>query len=440
MRSAMARGYQEQATAYNNIDGVLPDGRVRRNGAIISADDASRTQIDRARNQTLERQTGANPANQVGARAPVMADAVEPANAMGFTDPNRYRGNNRQLNVQRAKADGQFGSLQTKFNTLNQGKMSMDDQGVIVPSAPAAAPAPVATKQPQAEAAKGNSVPAAAPPYELTYQKANGRFYGETKAGQGQEFATLQEAQNFSRGGGTPPAATGMSAEAQAADHARFERPISSFTPAQQQVMQQPNGRSAGSGFGENPQSASTSVTTPAPAAPTNAHRYYDANSGTWKTSDLAIGQQPGLVRFLTPEVADARKAAGVPGYGLPSAPAPVITPAPPPSMSSAPTIYTGETGQMSPSAPSPVRAATAPVMQPPAPTIYTGEQGQMTPAATPQNSVRQSSPIQASNARQSNRPVSLSQLDTPAASTGGIEEFPRLSSSGSHRPRATLS
>ena len=69
-----------------------------------------------------------------------------------------------------------------------------------IPSAAAPAAASI-TAIPAAQA------PAqAVKPYELTYQKADGSFYGETREGKGQTFTTMEEAQQFSRGQAQAPA------------------------------------------------------------------------------------------------------------------------------------------------------------------------------------------------------------------------------------------
>lgn len=93
----------------------------------------------------------------------------------------------RAQRVAQSKRDGSFDIARRQFNAANTDQQ-MDEQGTITKVRPAPL---IDTPSP---------APATTGAYQLTYQKKNGKFYGETKAGQGQEFDTEQEAKNFSSG------------------------------------------------------------------------------------------------------------------------------------------------------------------------------------------------------------------------------------------------
>lgn len=101
----------------------------------------------------------------------------------------------RAQNVAKSKADGTFETVRRQFNAQNVDQQ-MDEQGVISPKAET--PAASAQSGPRAVTMAQLETPSDA--FELTYQKANNKFYGETRDGRGQEFDTQAEASAFSRG------------------------------------------------------------------------------------------------------------------------------------------------------------------------------------------------------------------------------------------------
>ena len=123
-------------------DAQISDGSVLRMDPItgrrrvISGADYARTQLTRERDNELAMQAGAPPIAQGG---------------------NRYRTDNRALNVARAKADGQFDSKRAIFNANNSSRQ-MDDAGEIRQIPKPAAPAP---SSPPAPAASGTLAPSA---------------------------------------------------------------------------------------------------------------------------------------------------------------------------------------------------------------------------------------------------------------------------------------
>jgi hypothetical protein len=92
---------------------------------IISGADAARTALTRERDAEMAGQTGAPPIARGPARAPNFAAESGPAPA------SRYQTNDRQLNVDRAKADGQFDSTRARFNANSTGAQ-MNEQGEII--------------------------------------------------------------------------------------------------------------------------------------------------------------------------------------------------------------------------------------------------------------------------------------------------------------------
>ncbi len=127
------------------MDRQLPDGSIQRmdpqtgRTRIISGADYQRTRLTRERDAELAMQAGAPPIAQGPVRR--MPD-MQPVSTGQAGDPDRYRGNNREENVRRAKADGQFESKHAAYNAANR-ETQMDATGTIyrvsggAPGAPA---------------------------------------------------------------------------------------------------------------------------------------------------------------------------------------------------------------------------------------------------------------------------------------------------------------
>lgn len=118
-------------------DVQLQDGSIERTDPttgkkrIISAADYQRTRLTRERDAELSMQAGAPPI----AKGPT-ANAQPSSGASQSSD--RYRTDNRDLNVARAKADGQFDSKRATYNANNTATQ-MDTAGTITPRLPDAA-------------------------------------------------------------------------------------------------------------------------------------------------------------------------------------------------------------------------------------------------------------------------------------------------------------
>jgi hypothetical protein len=127
------------------MDRQLPDGSIQRTDPqtgrtrIISEADYQRTRLTRERDAEFAMQAGAPPIAQGPVRR--MPD-MQPVSTGQAGDPDRYRGNNREENVRRAKADGQFESKRAAYNAANR-ETQMDATGTIyrvsggAPGAPA---------------------------------------------------------------------------------------------------------------------------------------------------------------------------------------------------------------------------------------------------------------------------------------------------------------
>ncbi len=503
------RGFPDQAGEFSDRDGVLPDGRVRRGRSVISADDASRTRMDRDRNQALSRETGANPENQVGYRgtgagptmetppaprqfssAPDMdrpvsfsngggqdaesqgrareafaafrqsaADNRGPVDVRSYVgsryDPN-FAGNNPQLQPAVQESDAvKIARIGAQARTAPAiPAVPASSAGTQAPSAAipmVAGSTPTAPRQNaamanqiegQAPAASVNDsrlaaatsappapIPAraaapapAASPFELTYRKADGSFYGETRDGRSQAFPTQAEATAFSRG--PVPVATPSPAVAPApAAPAPFERPLSSFTPAQQQVMQQPVGSAAGRAFLPPDQQ---SPIMPAPQVmPFNAQ-----GNPIMPAPQVMAYDAPGNPISAAPMVA--------PVSAQPAAPAPVSQPAIPANMEpdpAKPGAYRYKGGF----------ASMVDRLKPTPVAPFSADKGgayvpRAVPAATPTNSPRaiQRTPILPPSPSSLSPNRDAGGIQMPAPSTEPLD-FPILSSVGSRRPRARL-
>ncbi|WP_157837165.1 hypothetical protein [Geminisphaera colitermitum] len=190
--------------------GRLPDGRkITRGGRMLSAEDAARSEAERAR-------TGYDPGEgrrlyeQLSAQSRGLA--VGGGSGLDADMSGRYQTPVRDVNVARARADGQFDSIRSRYNVTNQGRTFMDMDGNIQPAKPVVSATPDAGPGTQAAQKAGDAGGASAEPSWAVGQGSDGKWTGFNKFGERQRFDSQEEAREFSGGFGRH--ANGTAAEA----------------------------------------------------------------------------------------------------------------------------------------------------------------------------------------------------------------------------------
>jgi hypothetical protein len=206
-------------------------------------------------------------------------------------------------------------------------------------------------------------------------------------------------------------------------------RPLDTFTPTQQQAMQQPNGSAAGRAFlpatnaapampAQNPASARSEPTNPAPVYGLETMFRGPGPETLQVRPDAAqVIRVPGQGRSTNTgqPLAPARPAAPVMAFNAPGNPITAAAPQQSPIMP-APQVMTGaEAGNPI------VQAAPAPQ-----------------PAPTPVNSIS-TAPVRPVAPRRPVRPTSLTQIESSPLRTAEPVDFPSLISPGIRRPTARL-